>query len=211
MQQYHDARLARQAQGHQDTGRMPLIRRATLQSFLTGSNANYWEIQEENLEANEPLPTVDLRGTSLRLDDEGDVDEGPAAETRSMLGTRRAGSDEGDDSGNDSGLAISPFAADEESSSPAPPMPELSELSIDDLLKVLFDEEERKFYRVLDREVKRINKFYVEREHEAIRRISTLVNQLTELSEHRRIFKAAQDRRLHLEARHSFSGTATSW
>jgi len=211
VQQYHDARLARQAQGHQDTGRMPLIRRATLQSFLTGSNANYGAIQEDNLEANEPLPTVDLRGTSLRLDDEGDVDEGPAAETRSMLGTRRAGSDEGDDSGNDSGLAISPFAADEESSSPAPPMPELSELSIDDLLKVLFDEEERKFYRVLDREVKRINKFYVEREHEAIRRISTLVNQLTELSEHRRIFKAAQDRRFHLEARHSFSGTATSW
>lgn len=59
-----------------------------------------------------------------------------------------------------------------------------------DMIAQLFDEEEQKFFLALDNEVERIIQFYLEREHEATERLSTLVEQLLELAEHRREFKA---------------------
>lgn len=63
-------------------------------------------------------------------------------------------------------------------------------MSVTEMISQLFDEEEQKFFLALDNEVQRILQFYLEREHEAIERLSTLVEQLLELAEHRREFKA---------------------
>jgi len=63
-------------------------------------------------------------------------------------------------------------------------------MSVSEIVSQLFDEEEQKFFLALDNEAERILEFYLEREHEATERFSTLVEQLIELTEHRREFKA---------------------
>lgn len=62
--------------------------------------------------------------------------------------------------------------------------------SLDDKIHAMFDYEERKFFRALDGEIERIERFYLEHENDAILRLNMLVNQLSELAEHRREYRA---------------------
>lgn len=75
--------------------------------------------------------------------------------------------------------------------------PRTDHADLDKLISRLFDKEELKFFATLDEEVARIVHFYEEQEHEAIERLSTLVTQLSELSEHRRRFKAQTQKVVH--------------
>jgi len=72
--------------------------------------------------------------------------------------------------------------------------PEYPNMGVAEIIQQLFDDEEQKFFLALDHEVERILAFYLEREHEATERLSTLVEQLLELAEHRREFKAKTKR-----------------
>ena len=89
---------------------------------------------------------------------------------------------------HDLGLGLAP----ERHSAPAPSgdIERRSSASVEEQIFDMFDEEERKFFRAFDAEVERIERFYLEREHDAILRLNTLVAQLSELAEHRRAYRA---------------------
>ncbi|WFD35657.1 Xenotropic and polytropic retrovirus receptor 1 [Malassezia cuniculi] len=62
--------------------------------------------------------------------------------------------------------------------------------TVDERIHDIFDHEERKFFRAVDAEVDRIERFYQKSERDAIDRLHTLVAQLSELAEHRRAYRA---------------------
>lgn len=171
-----------------------LLRSST--SLFTRRVTEYGSINDP--ETQEELPPVSLEGTGLHLkgevcDDAGkrDTDEGSqaseedfeaferddlsASEAKPLLADTSVSPPE---SASTAGLRASPEPVDE------------PEQTIDSVLSRLFDDDELKFFGALDCEAERIVTFFENRQREAMERLSTLVEQLIELAEHRRAYKA---------------------
>lgn len=188
----------------------------TLFARKQGQVANYGAIPSESSDPESqwpPVPNVSLEGTGLRISDDSEVEEEECAPTHQRNAERLREDD----------LLSTPYAVpsdrlkaaktrERDSTSPSA-TPSTTSASIypgdasqteapsshafeplETLLVRLLDDEERKFFRALDCEVERITRFYNEREHEAVERLSTLVTQLLELAEHRRAYKAQTKR-----------------
>lgn len=159
--------------------------------------ANYGSTQESlNLEAQWLLPEVTLEGTGLEYEDDEYNEVAPGYHYREQAN----GSDRGhaessqgesmartshDKPGSQHKSSISQDNSDPDFASSEDAL-EKFKVYIDRI----FDASERKFYRALDHELSRIVDFYNQQEVEATERLETLVEQLLQLQEHRREFKA---------------------
>ena len=129
------------------------------------------------------LPEVSLEGTGLSLADEpGFTQPVPATNADAANGAGPARTDV-ESGGNGSGFwARLQGSANAHGDEP-----------VDARIARTFDGEEQKFFAALDAEIQRIEEFYLEREHEAVERLTVLVSQLSELAQHRREFLARSE------------------